>query len=419
MKSLIFDNRTVAELPGDQDDRLVSRPVLGAFWSPVSPRSVPKPTLVAYSADMLERLGLSADDWADDHFVQVFSGNRLAAGMQPYASCYGGYQFGQWAGQLGDGRAIALGESVNQGGERWELQLKGSGLTPYSRQGDGRAVLRSSIREFLCSEAMFHLGIPTTRALSVMTTGDTVVRDMFYDGNPRAELGAVVCRVSPSFMRFGHFEIFSKRSDLTLLEQLVDFTIHRDFPELLEISDRVERRIQWFSEVCIHTAHLMVEWMRVGFVHGVMNTDNMSILGLTIDYGPYGWIDNFDPSWTPNTTDLHGRRYCYGRQGEIAYWNLERLAEALTPLMRSEDLQDGLQRYHQTYAEQFHAMLARKFGWQGWSAADVGPVSQLFQLLHAAEVDMTDFFRRLAEVNLQAPDVELLRRVLKQSLKTK
>jgi uncharacterized protein with ACT and thioredoxin-like domain len=226
-----------------------------------------------------------------------------AAGMEPYAACYGGHQFGNWAGQLGDGRAITLGEVVNERGERWELQLKGAGPTPYSRTADGRAVLRSSIREFLCSEAMHHLGVPTTRALSVVTTGDAVVRDMFYDGNAEEEPGAIVCRVAPSFIRFGNFEIFAARNDLAMLEQLVDFTIARDFAHLMVMPDVSARRAAWYAEVCERTARLMVHWMRVGFVHGVMNTDNMSILGLTIDYGPYGWIDDFNPNWTPNTTD--------------------------------------------------------------------------------------------------------------------
>src|SRR5690606_21736344 len=185
--------------------------------------------------------------------------------------------------------------------------LKGAGQTPYSRAADGRAVLRSSIREFLCSEAMHHLGVPTTRALSLVSTGETVIRDMFYDGNPRPEPGAIVCRVSPSFIRFGTFELPTSRGDRALLEQLVDFTIRRDFPHLRDEEPQTARAL-WFKEVCERTARLMVEWTRVGFVHGVMNTDNMSILGLTIDYGPYGWIDNFDRNWTPNTTDAEGRR---------------------------------------------------------------------------------------------------------------
>ena len=228
--------------------------------------------------------------------------------------------------------------------------MKGAGLTPYSRTADGRAVLRSSVREFLCSEAMHHLGVPTTRALSLVGTGDQVVRDMFYDGNARPEPGAIVCRVAPSFIRFGNFELPASRQDTVVLEKLVDFTIARDFPELADAGDIAERRRLWFAEVCARTARMIVHWMRVGFVHGVMNTDNMSILGLTIDYGPYGWIDNFDPDWTPNTTDAQGRRYRFGQQPQIAYWNLSRLANALVPLFPGvEPLQAGLQRYVDVY----------------------------------------------------------------------
>ena len=269
--------------------------------------------------------------------------------MQPYAANYGGHQFGHWAGQLGDGRAITLGETINAAGERWELQLKGAGPTPYSRSADGRAVLRSSIREFLCSEAMHHLGVPTTRALSLVATGEAVVRDMFYDGHPKPEPGAIVCRVAPSFIRFGNFELPASRGDNALLRQLADFCIRRDFPELRGRRRAALRRVvrrRSASAPRVMVAH----WMRVGFVHGVMNTDNMSILGLTIDYGPYGWVDNYDLDWTPNTTDAHGRRYRFGWQPKIAHWNLARLAQALSPLFTSvEPLQAGLQRYVDTY----------------------------------------------------------------------
>ena len=224
-----FDNRFVEELPGDPDSRNQRRQVLGAAWSAVTPTPLRAPHLPAAAHDAAERLGFSPEQTASPAFAAVFGGNALLEGMQPWAACYGGHQFGHWAGQLGDGRAISLGEVVNAAGERWELQLKGAGPTPYSRTADGRAVLRSSIREFLCSEAMHHLGIPTTRALSLVTTGEAVVRDMFYNGNPGPEPGAVVCRVAPSFVRFGNFAIFTARHDLALLERLVDFTIARIF----------------------------------------------------------------------------------------------------------------------------------------------------------------------------------------------
>ena len=205
----------------------------GALYSHVEPTPVAAPRLVAYSREVVALLGMSEADVASPEFAAVFGGNALLDGMQPYAANYGGHQFGHWAGQLGDGRAITLGETLNAAGERWELQLKGAGQTPYSRTADGRAVLRSSVREFLCSEAMYHLGVPTTRALSLIATGEEVIRDMFYDGHPRSEPGAIVCRVAPSFIRFGNFELPSSRGDLVLLKQLIDFTIRRDFAELV------------------------------------------------------------------------------------------------------------------------------------------------------------------------------------------
>ncbi|MFM7273171.1 MAG: protein adenylyltransferase SelO family protein, partial [Gammaproteobacteria bacterium] len=292
--TLRFDNRFLAELPGDTEEGSRVRLVRNAAWSRVRPTPVAAPRLLAWSADCAELLGLPRDPREAESLTAVLAGNTLLPGMDPYAANYGGHQFGNWVGQLGDGRAIVLGETVNAREERWELQLKGAGQTPYSRSADGRAVLRSSLREFLCSEAMHHLGVPTTRALSLVATGEAVIRDMFYDGRARPEPGAIVCRVAPSFIRLGNFELPASRGELALLERLVDFTIARDFPALAALP-QAERRRAWFREVCERTARLMAHWMRVGFVHGVMNTDNLSILGITIDYGPYGWIDDFDP----------------------------------------------------------------------------------------------------------------------------
>ncbi|GLC25743.1 protein adenylyltransferase SelO [Roseisolibacter agri] len=401
-----FDNRFVAELPGDPEQSPRRRQVLGAAWSPVAPTPVAAPRLLAHAREVAALVGFTEDDVREPWFAEVFGGNALLPGMQPYAACYGGHQFGHWAGQLGDGRAITLGEVVNAAGERWELQLKGAGPTPYSRTADGRAVLRSSIREFLCSEAMHHLGVPTTRALSVVTTGEQVVRDMFYDGHPRPEPGAVVCRVAPSFIRFGNFEIFTARGDTENLARLVDFTIARDYPHLEGTAE--EMRAGWFREVCERTARMIVHWMRVGFVHGVMNTDNMSILGLTIDYGPYGWLDDFDPTWTPNTTDAGGRRYRYEQQPAIAQWNLMQLARAISPLFPSvEPLQAGIDRYHATYVAEYDAMLAAKFGLPALSdATDPARalVGEAFALLYEAEVDYTLFFRALGEIETVPDD---------------
>ena len=400
---LTFDNRFVAELPGDPDDSTRSRQVLGACWSPAAPTPVAAPKVLAHAREVAELVGFTEDDVAAPWFAEVFGGNALLPGMQPYAACYGGHQFGQWAGQLGDGRAITLGEVVNEAGERWELQLKGAGQTAYSRRADGRAVLRSSIREFLCSEAMHHLGVPTTRALCVVTTGEQVMRDMFYDGNAELEPGAIVCRVAPSFIRFGNFEIFAARSEHALLRQLVDFTIARDFPHLE--GDAFGKRSAWFAEVCERTARMIVGWMRVGFVHGVMNTDNMSVLGLTIDYGPYGWLDDFDPHWTPNTTDAQGRRYRFSQQPAIAQWNLIRLAEAIRPLFEStQPLQDAIDRFAEVYTAEYQSMLAAKFGVRLDDESAGALIEDAFGFLYAAEVDYTLFFRALGEIPDAIPD---------------
>ncbi len=404
---LTFDNRFTRELPRDPITSNETRQVAHVSWSSVSPTPVAAPTMLAYSREMAATLGLDDAAMRSPAIVNALSGNELLPGMQPYATCYGGHQFGNWAGQLGDGRAIYLGEVVNAAGERWEMQLKGAGPTPYSRRADGRAVLRSSIREFLCSEAMHHLGIPTTRALSLVATGDRVVRDMFYDGNPKAEQGAIVCRVAPSFTRFGHFEILAARGETDLLLKLSDFTIARDYPHLAQLDSNAEKYAAWFSEICERTARMLVGWMQVGFVHGVMNTDNMSILGLTIDYGPYGWVDNFDPGWTPNTTDAGGRRYAFGRQPEIARWNLERLADALGVAFADDAaLTAGLARYDEIYNREFNRVFAQKFGLNELRGDDGDLINDVFSLLQKAEVDMTEFFRRLARLDLSNPAPE-------------
>jgi uncharacterized protein YdiU (UPF0061 family) len=408
MHTLHFDNSFVRDLPGDPEAGVWPRHVRGALYSRVSPTAVAAPRLIAYSREVAELLGISEEAILSPGFAQVFGGNALLDGMEPYAANYGGHQFGHWAGQLGDGRAITLGEVMTHAGQRWELQLKGAGPTPYSRSADGRAVLRSSLREFLCSEAMYHLGVPTTRALSLVATGEQVVRDMFYDGNPRLEPGAIVCRVAPSFIRFGNFELPASRREVPLLEQIVAFTIRRDFPELGDPTDPAVRA-EWFAQVSERTARMVAEWMRVGFVHGVMNTDNMSVLGLTIDYGPYGWIDNFDPEWTPNTTDASGRRYRFGQQPQIAYWNLGRLASALVPVFASPArLQDGLERYAATFDQATRANVAAKLGLNECREQDIALMQALYDLLETAEVDMTIFFRQLADVSVEAPSLEPL-----------
>jgi serine/tyrosine/threonine adenylyltransferase len=402
LSSLHFDNAFVRDLPGDPQQGGQPRQVERALYSRVTPTAVAAPKVIAHSREVAGLLGLDAGDVESSQFAAVFGGNALLPDMQPYAANYGGHQFGHWAGQLGDGRAMSLGEVVNSQGQRWELQLKGAGPTPYSRTADGRAVLRSSIREFLCSEAMHHLGVPTTRALSLVTTGDAVVRDMFYDGHAKPEPGAIVCRVAPSFIRFGNFELPASRGDHALLKQLVDFTIGRDFSELQGSGEQLYG--DWFAQVCERTAIMVAHWMRVGFVHGVMNTDNMSILGLTIDYGPYGWIDDLDFDWTPNTTDAQGRRYRFGQQAPIAYWNLSCLGNALVPMFTSLDpLNAGLQRFVDVYTRSEREHMAAKLGLQEMRDADMELLQSLHALLQAAEVDMTLFFRALSDVDLAAP----------------
>lgn len=398
LTSLRFDNRFTRLLPGDPLAENNRRQVFNSCYSRVAPVRPVAPQLVAYSPETAALIDLDAAACASPLFTRVFSGDLVLPGMDPHAACYGGHQFGNWAGQLGDGRAINLGEAVNRRGEHWTLQLKGAGPTPYSRRADGLAVMRSSLREFLCSEAMHHLGVPTTRALSLILTGEMVERDMFYDGRPEEEPGAVVCRVAPSFLRFGNYELFAARGELDVLRRLADFTIRTLFPHLGEPSPAVYG--QWFAEVCRTTAELMVHWLRVGFVHGVMNTDNLSILGLTIDYGPYGWLEDYDPQWTPNTTDAAGRRYCYGRQPTIAHWNLAQLANALHPLIGDpEPLEQGLTDYSRWFEKGWQATMAAKLGLVAFQAeTDTTLTQDLLGLLPAVETDMTLFYRHLADI---------------------
>jgi uncharacterized protein YdiU (UPF0061 family) len=398
---MTFSNAFIKTLPGEAETSSHSRSV-DAFWSPIKATVVSNPQLLASSAEVCAMLDVDPQALQHAPWLNALAGNDLLPGMISYATNYGGHQFGHWAGQLGDGRAIFLGEITNARHESFELQLKGAGPTPYSRRSDGRAVLRSSIREFLCSEAMHHLGIPTTRALSLVRTGDAVMRDMFYDGHAAAEPGAIVCRVAPSFIRFGHFELWAARGDLPKLQQLTDFTMTQYFAEHHNIGS-------FFREVCARTALLICQWMRVGFVHGVMNTDNMSILGLTLDYGPYGWLDDFDPLWTPNTTDATGRRYCFARQPEIARWNLQQLGNALAPLATNpEFIAQGLEHYDALYQQHSQRFFAAKFGLLNYRTEDAALINDAFDLLQQAQVDMTEFFKHLENVDLAQPDAACL-----------
>ena len=398
LQSLTWVRRFLDETPGDSVTGGPARQVPHACWSRVEPSPAPNPELLLWSSEMGAQLGLDTFDEV------VLGGGQVVEGMDPYAQRYGGHQFGNWAGQLGDGRAITLGE-VQLATEVLELQLKGAGSTPYSRFADGKAVLRSSIREFLCSEAMHHLGVPTTRALSLVSTGEMILRDMMYDGNQAHEPGAVVCRVAPSFIRFGSFQIHSAMGDIPTLKSLLEHTITHHFPEHDGTTDK--GLVQWLSHVAEQTALMISHWMRVGFVHGVMNTDNMSIHGLTIDYGPYGWLEDYNPGWTPNTTDLRTRRYRYGQQPQIGAWNIARLLEAMVPLMEQPDLlHDVLDGYTNAYSTFQNEMWAMKLGLEEFRDDDESLIRDLNELLQRVETDMTIFFRLLSSI--QEPTIQSL-----------
>jgi len=357
-----------------------------AFFTPLRPTPLPQPHWVGTSAEVGALLGLPEAWQQRDDALQAFTGNALLPGSQPLASVYSGHQFGVWAGQLGDGRAILLGETAT--GQ--EVQLKGSGRTPYSRMGDGRAVLRSSIREFLCSEAMHALGIPTTRALCVTGSPAPVQRE-------EVETAAVVTRVAPSFIRFGHFEHFAARGQEAELRALADYVIDRYYPDC-------RRSQEWegnayaalLHAVSERTAALLAQWQAVGFCHGVMNTDNMSILGLTMDYGPFQFLDAFDPGHICNHSDVRGR-YAFDRQPSVAYWNLLCLAQALLPLIGEvHTARAALQSYEGSFGRQFLARIRAKLGLQQAREGDAAWVDGLLRLLAADRVDYPIFWRRLS-----------------------
>lgn len=393
LSEVAFKNEFVDQFPGDDSGNLTPRPTPGALYSKALPTPVSSPSLLAWSDELGNLLGIKKPVEQKD--IDILGGNLVTPAMYPYAACYAGHQFGHWAGQLGDGRAITLGEVLATDGQSYELQLKGAGPTAYSRRADGRAVLRSSVREYLMSEAMFYLGVPTTRALSLVNTGDPVLRDMFYNGNAAYEPGAIVARVAPSFLRFGNFEILAARQEKELLRQLIEWTIDRYYPHI-QGNDKI---ITWYKEVVDRTARLMVEWSRVGFVHGVMNTDNMSILGVTIDYGPYSFVDDYDSNFTPNTTDLPGRRYAFGKQAAIGKWNLACLAGAIAPVFAdTEPLSAALESYDDTYWMNYYSMMSNKLGLNELYEEDVTLIRQLEKSLTAIKPDMTIFFQLLIDL---------------------
>ncbi|RYZ29420.1 MAG: YdiU family protein [Chitinophagaceae bacterium] len=403
ISDIIFRNEFVENFTGDDTGDRRPRQTPGMFYSKAQPTPVSKVTLLAWSDELSTELEINKPTSQKE--IDILGGNEVLPSMQPYAACYAGHQFGNWAGQLGDGRAITLGELVNSKGSKWELQLKGAGPTAYSRRADGRAVLRSSVREYLMSEAMHYLRVPTTRALSLVSTGEPVLRDMFYDGHPAYEPGAIVMRVAPSFLRFGNFEMLAARGELENLRQLVGWTIEKYYPHI----QGENRVLAWYREVVERTAKLMVEWQRVGFVHGVMNTDNMSILGLTIDYGPYSFIDNYDPLFTPNTTDLSGRRYAFARQAAVGKWNLGALGGALVSLLDSEEeLMKVIDGYDDVYWKAFYQMMGHKLGLDEVREQDAPLIAELEKMLSTIQPDMTIFYQLLIEFPAEAGKAALV-----------
>ena len=356
-----------------------------AFFTALPPQPLPQPHWISRNASLAKELGLHEPWLASQEALAVLSGSHVLAGSEPRASVYSGHQFGHWAGQLGDGRALLLGQLQTPAGPV-ELQLKGAGRTPYSRMGDGRAVLRSSIREYLCSEAMHGLGIPTTRALSLTGSPTPVVRE-------EVETAAVVCRTAPSFLRFGHFEHFSHRGQLAELRQLADHVIERFYPECRD-SDRPHAAL--LEAVSRRTARLLAQWQSVGFCHGVMNTDNMSILGLSIDYGPFQFLDGFKPDHICNHSDTGGR-YAFHRQPSVAHWNLFCLGQALMPLIGKQDhALAALESYKPEFESALTQALAAKLGLQGPAdESDVALIDDALGLLAREQTDHTVFWRRL------------------------
>lgn len=401
------------ELPADPIMLNKTRVVEGAFFSWVKPELFPCASLVHSNPILKAEMGL--EDLDERELLKLTLGANSESDGKSYAMCYGGHQFGQWAGQLGDGRAINIGEVKNHG-RSYALQIKGAGPTPYSRRADGFAVLRSSIREYLCSESMHHLSVPTTRALTLALSGNKVCRDPMYDGNTLDEKGAIVCRVAPSFIRFGNFQILAAREDKENLQKLVDYTIKHHFPEIG--GDSKEQAISLFKASADKTREMIIHWQRVGFVHGVMNTDNMSIHGVTIDYGPYGWLENYDENWTPNTTDAQNKRYGFQNQLKISLWNLLQLANGLYPLIEdAAPLEEILHEYDDLIMKDYHQMMCAKLGLNNWEEIGVEFIKQLRELLTKTQLDYVMFFRLLSELESYSED-EIKSLLLRTSYQT-
>lgn len=423
LERLHFDNQALKKLPLDTSEESGVRQVKGACFSRVTPQPLTRPHFVAVSPQALALLGLRGEEVLNDPLgPEYLSGSKVMPGSEPAAHCYCGHQFGQFAGQLGDGAACYLGEIkippgqnpellLENPSDRWEIQVKGAGLTPYSRQADGRKVLRSSIREFLCSEAMFFLGVPTTRAGSVVTSDSRVLRDIYYSGHPRHERCSVVLRIAPTFLRFGSFEIFKQADEFTgrqgpsygrdeIRQQMMEYVIEMFYPEIqTAFPDHVERNVAFFREVMVRTARLVAQWQCVGFCHGVLNTDNMSILGLTLDYGPYGFMDRFDPDYICNASDNSGR-YSYQAQPAICRWNLVKLAEALAPELPPERAEAVMDEYMDVYNRFYLDNMRKKLGLlKKEEPEDELLITDLLQTMHNTGADFTNTFRCLSQIS--------------------
>jgi len=359
---------------------------LPGFYTALKPTPLNNARLIWHNTALAAELAIPESLFSPEQGAGVFGGETLLPGMQPLAQVYSGHQFGVWAGQLGDGRGILLGEQQLANGQTMDWHLKGAGLTPYSRMGDGRAVLRSTIRESLASEAMHALGIPTTRALSIVTSDTPVARETM-------EQGAMLIRVAQSHARFGHFEHFYYRREPEKVRQLADFVIKHHWPQLQDDSDRY---ILWFRDVVARTASLIASWQTVGFAHGVMNTDNMSILGLTIDYGPYGFLDDYQPGYICNHSDYQGR-YSFDNQPAVGLWNLQRLAQSLSPFIDVEALNDALDGYQEVLLQQYGKLMRRKLGLMTQERGDNEILNNLFALMAREGSDYTRTFRMLGQ----------------------
>ena len=366
------------------------------FYSRVDAEPYESIRLLSFNRAAADLIELPQNVEKHPDFAQTINGRLSIPGSDPVAMLYAGHQFGHWVSQLGDGRALMLGEVENSAGERWELQLKGAGTTPYSRSGDGRAVLRSTIREYLCSEAMHALNIPTTRALCMVGSEDEVYRE-------RIETGAILLRMAPSHVRFGSFEVFASRGQTEEIKQLADYILDRFYPELKHQADPYA---QWFSDVVTRTARMIAQWQAVGFSHGVMNTDNMSILGLTLDYGPYGFLDAYQPGYVCNHSDHRGR-YAYDQQPSIGLWNLQRLGDALVSLIPKDQIEAALSQYEQDLSIEYSIQMRSKFGLEQSRPEDAQLITGMLDLLEENQVDYSIFFRRLCEFRSESRNEEI------------